>query len=42
MNRQTDRQIDRETTFIIELSLNWVALIPIRMKQSKENILLTM
>ena len=42
MNRHTDRQMDRETTYIIELSLNWVALTSIRIKQPKENILFTL
>ena len=41
MNRHTDRQMDRETAYNIELRINWDALSPIRIKKSKENVSFT-
>ena len=41
MNRHTDRQMDRETAYNIELRMNQDALYPIRIKKSKENLSFT-
>ena len=41
MNRHTDREMDKETAYNIELRINWDAQSPLRIKKLKVNVSFT-